>query len=357
MVSFANPNSDISIKLLSGAALAARFDALREFAQRGRVAAPSADPAWLNILREGLGHVPFAFEASRRGATCGWLPLAYVRSTLFGRYLVSLPYLNTGGVQADDPAVALRLIHHAADLAREMRVKHLELRNEQPVEHPLLDAARTNKVHMRLALPSFPGPMWEELPAKVRNQVRKGEKAGLVVEWGGAERLDDFYDVFSHNMRDLGTPVYSRQLFAAIIKHFNQDAEFCVIRHEGKAIAAALLVHGKGITEVPSASSLREFNSTCANMLMYWNLIDRAIQRGQSIFDFGRSTLEGNTFRFKKQWGALPEPATWQYHLITGKAPSLRPDNPRYQRLIKIWQKLPVRVTRVIGPRIVRGIP
>ena len=357
MVSFISTATDAAIRLLTGPALTARLPALTEYVQRGRFAPPGRDPGWLNILRDGLGHVPFALEASRGGKTCGWLPLAYVRSSLFGRYLVSLPYLNTGGIQADDEPTARRLINHAVSLAYDLQVKHLELRHEAVAEHPLLQASISRKVHMRLELPSFPGPLWESLPSKVRNQVRKGEKSGLQLVWGGFDLLDEFYEVFSQNMRDLGTPVYGRALFASILRHFGHDAEFCVVRLEGKPIASALLLHGKGVSEVPSASSLREFNSLCANMLMYWNLLERAVQRGQAIFDFGRSTIDGNTFRFKKQWGALPEPATWQYHTLTGGSADLRPDNPRYQRLVKIWQRLPVRLTRLIGPRIVRGIP
>ena len=118
-----------------------------------------------------------------------------------------------------------------------------------------------------------------------------------------------------------------------------------------------MLLHGNGVTEVPTASSLREYNATCANMLMYRHLLDRAIERKQAVFDFGRSTLDGATFKFKKQWGAEPTPATWQYHLRTGQLGEMRPDNPRYQRAIQVWQKLPVRVTQLIGPEIVRGIP
>jgi hypothetical protein len=92
-------------------------------------------------------------------------------------------------------------------------------------------------------------------------------------------------------------------------------------------------------------------------MMMYWNLLDRALQRGSSVFDFGRSTIDGPTYKFKKQWGAEPEPAMWQYHQRGAATRELRPDNPKYARFIKIWQKLPVRLTKLIGPRIVRGIP
>src|SRR5262249_25684722 len=156
------------------------------------------------------------------------------------------------------------------------------------------------------------------------------------VAWGGIDLLPEFYVVFSQNMRDLGTPVYGRGLFASILKHFPAEAELCVVRAERRPASAALLLHGRGVTEVPSASSLRQYNSTCANMLMYWNPLDRAIQRGQAVFDFGRSTVDGSTYRFKKQWGAVPEPAVWQYYPRRGDVGDLRPDNPRYQRLIRL---------------------
>jgi hypothetical protein len=130
-----------------------------------------------------------------------------------------------------------------------------------------------------------------------------------------------------------------------------------VVRAAGRPVAGALLLHGQGVTEVPSASSLREFNHTCANMLMYWQLLERAIGRRQAVFDFGRSTVDSNTFRFKKQWGAAPEPATWQSYERTGSAGDVRPDNPRYQRWIGLWKRLPVSLTRLLGPAIVRGIP
>lgn len=345
------------VRCLHGTDLAQRLPHLIEHTLTAARVPLSRHPGWLPVLEHGLGHTPYVLEAVDGERTLGWLPLAFVQSFLFGRYLVSLPYLNSNGVQAEDEATQRLLVDRAVQLADELRVRHLELRQEQAIEHPALTGRLTSKVHMRLALPDFPGPLWEKFPAKVRNQVRKGEKSGLSLAWGGAELLDEFYTVFSRNMRDLGTPVYGRALFAAILRQFAGSAELCVVRAGATPAAAALLLHGKGVTEVPSASSLREFNSTCANMFMYWNLLDRAIQRGQAVFDFGRSTVEGNTYRFKKQWGAVAEPAVWQYYSRDGAAGDLRPDNPRYQRLIRIWQRLPVRLTRWLGPAIVRGIP
>jgi FemAB-related protein (PEP-CTERM system-associated) len=163
--------------------------------------------------------------------------------------------------------------------------------------------------------------------------------------------------VFSHNMRDLGTPVYGQALFRTVLQQFPGRAELCVVRAEGQAAAAALLLHGKGVTEVPSASALRRYNPTCANMLLYWHLLERSVERRQSVFDFGRSTRDSGTYAFKKQWGAVPEPAEWQYYLRTGTVGAMRPDDPGNQRLIRVWQRLPVSLTRWLGPPIVRGIP
>jgi FemAB-related protein (PEP-CTERM system-associated) len=349
----------VSVRVHAGRQLAARLPHLRAFVRAaGPAPAPlGRDPAWLTVLEQGLGHEVYALEALDGEHTCGFLPLAYVRSLLFGRFLVSLPYLNSNGVLAGGAAARRALVDRAVALADERRVRHLELRHEEAVEHPALAGRLTSKVHMRLPLPSFPGPLWEGLSGKVRNQVRKGEKSGLSVAWGREDLLPEFYDVFSRNMRDLGTPVYGAGLFAAVLRQFPGDAELCVVRAGRPAVAAALLLHGPGVSEVPSASSLRQFNHTCANMLLYWNLLERAVARGQAVFDFGRSTVDSNPYRFKKQWGAQPSPAVWQYYRRGGGESDLRPENPRYARLIRIWQRLPVRLTRWIGPAIVRGIP
>jgi FemAB-related protein (PEP-CTERM system-associated) len=261
----------LAVRVLHGRALAARLPHLRAYALRAGPAPLSRDPAWLGVLEDAFRHEAYALEAVEGAETRGLLPLAFVRSLLFGRFLVSLPYLNSNGALADDDATRRRLVDRAVALADELRVRHLELRHETPVEHPAT-GRREDKVHMRLPLPDFPGPLWEGLPPKVRNQVRKAEKGGLTVAWGGPERLGDFYAVFSRNMRDLGTPVYGRGLFRAVLERFPGAAELCVVRAGRAPAAAALLLHGPGVTEVPSASSLRRFNPTCANMLLYWSL-------------------------------------------------------------------------------------
>ncbi len=323
------------------------------------------DPRWLAVLAQAMGHRPYLLIArdSAEGPVQGLLPLAHVRSRLFGSYLVSLPYLNRGGVVAQSSAIASALIDRAIELAAELDVAYLELRHSSPIAHPGLPAQRDEKHRMVLTLPATPEALWKGLDAKVRNQVRKGDKAGLSIQWGSHALLDPFYDVFAVNMRDLGTPVYGKDLFRSIMTHFPQQAELAVVSCAGRPVAGAILLHemgsagSPGVTQVPSASSLREFNHTSANMWMYHQLLLRAIERRAGVFDFGRSSEGSGTYKFKKQWGAQPEPTVWQYHVRRGDINAVRPDSPKYRRRIEMWQRLPVWLTRMVGPTLVRGIP
>lgn len=312
---------------------------------------------WLAILQQGLGHRPYCIEVRRDGALRGLLPLCYLNTRLFGKFLVGLPYLNVGGVMTDDDAAASALIDRAVELADALDVRYLELRHERRRPHPALGVESTQKVHMRLELPSEVDELWRQLKPKVRNQIRKAEQNALSVHWGSLDLLDEFYRVFAINMRDLGTPVFGRELFASMLNRLGADAEVCVVRHDGKACAGGLLLHGAGIAETPSASSLRTMNALNPNMLLYWSFLQRCIERGQRTFDFGRTTVGSNTHRFKTQWGAQPHDAVWQYYVRHGSVGDLRPDNPKLQRRIAAWKRLPVWLTRVAGPHIVRGIP
>jgi FemAB-related protein (PEP-CTERM system-associated) len=351
------PGHAFSVRTYDRDGLVARLPWLEEFVSRRGQVPLSWHPGWLSVLAGGLGHTPYCLEATEAGKTRGLLALAYVRSLLFGRFLVSLPYLNYGGVVAEDEVAASLLIDEAVKLADRLKVRYLELRHEQAANHPKLAPTRTDKVHMRLPLPATPGKLWDQIPSRARNHVRKGEKNGLTVAWGSHDVLPEFHAVFSHNMRDLGTPSYGQELFAAMLDQFPGRAETCIVRAEGRAVAGALLLHGWGVTEVPSSSSLRSHNHTNANMLLYWNLLERAINRGQAVFDFGRSSQDSATFVFKKGWGATPFPAHWQCYARSGSSGDMRPDSPRYQRRVRLWKRLPLWLTRLAGPRIVRGIP
>jgi serine/alanine adding enzyme len=338
---------------LSSDALAAS----RQVLGSGAAARLRSDPAWLEILEHAFGHKPYLLIARRDGLPVGTLNLALVESRLFGRFLISLPYVNSAGVVARDDAAANALIERAAELADELDVRYLELRHEAPREHARLGQSQSNKCLMRLKLPADRESLWNGLRSKYRNKLRKAQSFGFEVRWGGMELSDDFYQVFAHTMRDLGTPVYGKRLFRSILTSFPDQAEICTVRDGGKVIAAALLLHWPGVTEIPSAASLHTYNPTNANMLMYLHALERAVERGQSVFDFGRCTIDGNTFTFKKGWGAEPEPTYWQYYLRRGTVGDMRPENRKYRTLVRVWQRLPVCLTRAIGPMIIRGIP
>ena len=324
----------------------------------GATAEMVASVHWLRTFHNSVGYDPFLIVAQRPDAApTAFVPLCLVRSRMFGRFLVSLPYISSAGVMASDAGDAMALVDAAVGLADRLDVDYAVFRHERAAPHPALSSRSDEKVHMRLKLPDSAGALWNQLRSKVRNQIRKGERAGLTVHWGSHELLNDFYGVFARNMRDLGTPVFGRRLFHGILEEFQDSAELCVVRQGDRSAAAALLIHGAESTEVPSASSLRAFNHTNANMLMYWNLIVRGIQRGKSVFDFGRSSRESGTFRFKRQWGAHATDAHWQYYVRRGDPGGHRPDSPKYRAAIRAWRRLPVWITRLLGPPIVRGIP
>jgi FemAB-related protein (PEP-CTERM system-associated) len=328
-----------------------------EFTARHQPLPLSRHPGWLIALHHGLGHAPYCLEAQVDGKTRGLLPLCLVRSWLFGRFLVGLPYLNHGGVLADNVFATAALVRHAVELADQLAVRYLELRQRLNPVAPGLACGSGDKVTLDLALPNSTETLWRQLGSKVRNQIRKGMKNGLTIEWGRFDLLPDFYAIFCRNMRDLGTPVFGRQLFHSVLEQFPDRAELAIARIEGRAAATALVLHGWGITEVPSASVLRAYRSSNANMFLYWHVLERAVQRGQNHFDFGRSSQDSTTYRFKKQWGARAEKADWLYYLRKGDIGDMRRENPRYQPWIRLWQHLPLALTRLLGPPIVRGIP
>lgn len=315
-------------------------------------------PQWLDILEHAMGHRPLPLVAMRDGQVVGWLPMVLTRSRLFGHHLVSLPYVNAAGLVAEDEQVAHELVERAIALGKEHGADDFELRMNRPGVIGPLEPTRTNKLAMTLSLESTGEAQWEALASKVRSQVRKGQKLGVTTSVGGMERLDAFYRIFVRTMRDLGTPAFPRLLFAEILGRLAPDAELVEARCDGRPVASALLIHHRGVTEVPSAACDRRFNHTNANMVMYWALLERAIQRGSSAFEFGRATEGSGPHQFKKQWKANPSMMGWQ-RLGLGAAdngPVVREDQ-RYARAIRLWQRLPVCVTRGLGPMIARAIP
>lgn len=308
---------------------------------------------WRRVFVDAFGHEPVYLVAREGGSITGVLPMVHIKSLLFGSSLTSLPFLNYGGVIANSPETRDALIDAAQTVARDRNCGHIELRHTAR-QFPDLPCKR-HKVAMRLGLR---GSMWDGFNHKLRNQIRKAEKSGLVVERGGEELVGDFYKVFARNMRDLGTPVYSKRLFREVLRVFPERAQLHVVRLKGQAVAAGLTYRTRTMVQLPWASSIRAFNSLCPNTLLYWDAIQFAMERFASVFDMGRSTPDEGTFKFKAQWGAEPLQLNWEYRLMMqGELPNVSPANPKYQRAIALWQKLPLAVTRSVGPMIVRTIP
>jgi serine/alanine adding enzyme len=311
---------------------------------------------WRQVFERAFGHDTLYLAARDHGSIVAVLPLVIFKSRIFGRFGVSLPFVNYGGVLARDHASAQAMLQRASALADEHRLAHVELRHTAR-QFPDLEA-RTHKVGMLLRLERDTATAWESLDRKVRNHVRKAQKSQLTARAGGVELLDRFYGVFAHNMRDLGTPVYSRRFFAEVIAACPDSARVFLVDRGDLTVAGAITLSHRDAIENPWASSLREYRSLAPNTLMYWRMVEHAVETRHSVFDFGRSTPDEGTFHFKKQWGAEPTPLNWEYVLANGHTlPNLSPSNPKYRAAIALWQRLPLAVANRLGPHIVRSIP
>ncbi len=314
--------------------------------------------AWKRVIETAFGQSTcYLVSEDAAGQIDGVLPVVRLRSRLFGDFLVSVPYLNYGGPCAADARLASELVHAASRAAESLGVQHLEVRMDSPGDYGL--QVRTSKVSMRLGLPESVDDLWTRFPAKLRSQVKRAEREAATVTFGrDEEHLSAFYDVFAENMRDLGTPVYARRFFREILRELPESSWICCVRLGRQPVAAGFLVGFREMLEIPWASSLRRFNRVSPNMLLYWNVLKFACERGYGVFDFGRSSPDSSTFRFKAQWGAQPVPLHWHYWVRNGGAlPDLTPRNPKMQLAIKAWRHLPVSMTRLIGPSIVKNLP
>ncbi len=285
----------------------------------------------------------------------GGLPLYLLSSKLFGRFAVSIPYFNYGGPVSRCITVQRALLQQAARLLQTHRLDFIEVRTIAPGLNAVVSE---KKVSMVLELPNSFEQLTVQLGAKLRAQVNKALVHRPQLEIGGIELLDDFYRVFAENMRDLGTPVYAKSWFANLLRVLQQRARLVVVYHQQKPVAVAFLLHHNEVMEVPWASTLRRANPMNMNMWMYQQLLQYSLQQGCRFFDFGRSTKDAPTYRFKKQWGARAYQHYWYTLLPEGAAAAeLNPDNTKFKLVIRIWQMLPVWLTKLVGPLIIKNLP
>lgn len=311
---------------------------------------------WKTVITKSFGHrCHYLAAINDKEEWQGVLPLIHMRSMLFGNFLVSVPFVNYGGLLYKSDEAATLLLDEAERLQRSCGAKYVELRH---LAHGIDGMpTRQHKVTMILDLASDVDSQWQIFNAKLRNQIRKAEKSNLQSLIGHVELLDGFYEVFARNMRDLGTPVYAKSFFRNVLEAFPNTTGIIAVYYEKKMIAAGIASWFRDTLEIPWASSISDYKALCPNNKLYWESIKFAIEHGFSRFDFGRSTLHDGTYNFKKQWGAQPVQLYWQYLLDKGASmPMLNSSNSKYKAVIRIWQRLPVPVTRIIGPIIRKNI-
>lgn len=317
--------------------------------------------AFRDIISRSFGHKTVYLAAyDVAGQICGVLPAVEMKSALFGHFIVSLPFFTYGSVLADSAEIEKKLCTTLFAYAEKEGIEHVELRAMFARDQEAGAApSKDHKVSMVRALPESSEQLWSDIGTKVRAQIKKAQRFPLELKFGGRELLDDYYAVFAENMRDLGTPVYSKGFFQALIESsLREQFTIGVVYHQNKPVSCCFLMKHKDMMEIPWASTLHSVNHMNVNMFMYWGILEQAIKEQCRFFDFGRSSKDANTYRFKKQWGAKPQQLYWYYWLPEGKElPELNPDNPKYKLLIAVWQRLPVWLTKLIGPPVIKYIP
>jgi len=289
----------------------------------------------------------------------GILPIVRLRSLLFGDIACSLPFVNYGGPAGDSDEIEDELLAAAARIADEWGVEYLEIRSRRYLGERF--PSSDHKVCMTVRLDRDPDVVWNRYKAKTgpRQEIRRGYDNGFHARFGGIDLLDAFYDVLSEAWRDLGTPIYHKDYLLAVMSAFPNHTRICVVEStDGEAAAAALCGDHRDVVEGLWLGVRHAHRRQMAGYLLYWELIKDACERGFSTFHLGRSSKDGGGQAFKHKWHADQQQLYWQYALRTRTdIPSLNVTNPRYQRAIKVWRRLPVRVTQVIGPAIARSIP
>jgi serine/alanine adding enzyme len=298
------------------------------------------------------------------GDIVGILPLIGLKSPVFGKQLASIPFFNYGGALAQDD-ITRRELMAEAKLISDKGYDKCIIRDSQAFESKESWTTQKHKANLVLALPddiNKIGAGNAKKRAKLRSQaklaLRKADDLNVNVHqaFGGEELLDDFYQVFSTHMRDLGTPVYPRSFFEAIYQ--NIKSTLTVYYWDNEPVGCWwLFEHGERVS-IPWASTLRKVNAFSVNANMYYNILDRCINNGNKLFDFGRSTIDAGTYKFKLQWGAEPKQCHWHTLGFSDDVNENKGEpSGKMQVLIKTWQKLPLWLANKIGPLIIKDIP
>ena len=310
---------------------------------------------WREVIERTFRHRAYYLMASEPGRPTGVLPLFEIRSLLFGHSLLSMPFASYGGVLTSDQGSEEQLLLAAIRLARELRVDRIELRQRQcagPEWQP-----ETEKVLMTVPLPQTAAELFATLAPRLRTKIRSASNHGLTITWAGAEGIRDFYEVFSRNMRNLGTPVYPVEWFQKYMAATVGESSILTVWEKNEPVASMLTSTYRETMEMPWIASTPAARKHNSGALLYWTALERAIAQGCRRADLGRCTPGGGTYQFKQQWGCEEVPLTWQVWQRPGwETSSLHADNPRYHLAVEAWKHLPVTVANGIGPYIVGAL-
>lgn len=307
---------------------------------------------WKNIMENVFGHETFFLSAQSEDGIEGVLPLGRIRSSLFGDSLISVPFGVYGGVAALTERARELLLDEAVKLASAKGVDYLELRNRTPVrDWP----AKELYVTFRKEILPDPDDNMKAIPRKQRAMVRKGLKAGL--ESTLDDDVDRFFMAYATSVRNLGTPVYPKKYYGALLETFRDDCEIMTVTKDGRTVASVMTFYFRDEVVPYYGGGTGESRPLKANDFMYWELLRRSAERGYRVFDYGRSKLGTGSFSFKKNWGFEPEPLPYQYYLVNAtEVPNVSPTNPKYQFFVRAWQRLPLRASIFLGPWVSRHI-
>jgi len=310
---------------------------------------------WKEILEECYKRRCFLLCLRDTQGITGILPLVHLKSRLAGNRLVSMPFLDQGGVLASSTRTSEALVQAALDLCRGLRAQGLDLRSRTGPSRARLGESNRYRFILRLGEPE---EIWRTIGPKVRNQVRKSEKSALVTTRVAAQHLEQFFAVFSRNMHQLGSPVHSREFFRSILSRLGDRAAlYLTFDDNRRAVAGGIAIRFRDVVTVPWASSLPAVRSSCPNHSLYWQVLQDAGAEGARFFDFGRSTEDTGTYRFKKQWNATPIPLIWSSFDRDGAPTPERHLNSQNNRtLARLWSRLPETVATRLGPLIRREL-
>lgn len=307
---------------------------------------------WQDVVHSTFGHQEFSLllQNNAHSSLAGVLPLFRIKSLLFGDFLLSTPFAELGGALALDQTAEQELAQGAKSLAAELDLEYVELRNQDPL--PGLPSKDLYYNFQREIDPDLDKNL-QAIPRKSRRMVRQGIKNNLQAEEGG-DLLPLFYDLLCRNFHRLGTPIFPYSWFSNLLQAFADQAHLLMVRTEqGQPIAGVLSFFYQDTVMPYYAGSLSEYRNLAPNDFMYWKLLERAWELGYTNFDFGRSKQDTGSYSFKKHWGFEPRPLAYQYILHKkAELPDISPKNPKYQKKIELWRKMPLGLTKILGPRI-----